>query len=89
MSVDLRCGDYREALADVASVDCIISDPPYSARTDKGYRSATDYSKDALTEWRGKDRRSKATRARGGGNHMPRQRFELQYPPIDQEWVAA
>lgn len=29
--VDLRCGDFREVLADVRDVDAIITDPPYPA----------------------------------------------------------
>lgn len=33
---DLRCGDWRSALADVESVDAVICDPPYSARTHEG-----------------------------------------------------
>ena len=30
---DLRCGDWREVLADVGEVDAIVCDCPYSART--------------------------------------------------------
>lgn len=33
MSIDLRLGDWRKALADVDEVDCICTDPPYDART--------------------------------------------------------
>jgi len=37
-SIELRCGDYREALADVDRVDAVITDPPYSERTHAGQR---------------------------------------------------
>lgn len=33
---ELRLGDYRTALADVERVDCVLTDPPYSARTHEG-----------------------------------------------------
>ncbi len=85
-AIELRLGDYRTALADVERVDCVITDPPYSPRTDKGYRSATDYKKEALSEWNGKAQMSPGHK---GGGSMPRGRFELQYPPIDREWVTA
>lgn len=32
-AIDLRCGDWREALADVGEVDALITDPPYGERT--------------------------------------------------------
>lgn len=38
-AIDLRLGDWRDALADVAAVDALICDPPYSERTHAGYRS--------------------------------------------------
>ncbi len=31
--IDLRLGDWKKALADVETVDAIICDPPYGART--------------------------------------------------------
>ena len=34
----IRLGDWRVVLADIESVDALISDPPFSARTDAGYR---------------------------------------------------
>lgn len=37
--VELRCGRYQEALADVAAVDAVISDPPYGAKTHVGQRT--------------------------------------------------
>jgi site-specific DNA-methyltransferase (adenine-specific) len=39
MMWDLRLGDWREALADVDQVDAVICDPPYSTRTEHGFRS--------------------------------------------------
>lgn len=41
---ELRCGDYREVLADVVECDAVITDPPYSERTHVGMRTG-----DALT----------------------------------------
>lgn len=38
MSIDLRCGDYRETLADV-TCDALICDPPYGAGTHKGHNA--------------------------------------------------
>lgn len=37
--IDLRCGDWREVLADVEMVDALICDPPYSERTHGAYRA--------------------------------------------------
>ena len=37
--VELRCGDYRDVLADVEP-DAVITDPPYGARTHTGQRTA-------------------------------------------------
>lgn len=34
--IDLRCGDWRDVLADVEMVDAVITDPPYGARTHEG-----------------------------------------------------
>jgi site-specific DNA-methyltransferase (adenine-specific) len=39
--IDLRCGDWREVLADVGEVDAVICDPPYGARTHQGHNAAT------------------------------------------------
>jgi len=35
--IELRCGDYRDVLADVDRVDAVITDPPYSDRTHAGH----------------------------------------------------
>ena len=35
---ELRCGDYRTALANVTRVGAVIGDPPYGARTHGGQR---------------------------------------------------
>lgn len=40
-SIDLRCGDWQTALADV-ECDALIVDAPYSERTHGGHDSATD-----------------------------------------------
>lgn len=36
-AIDLRCGDWRVALAGVAEVDALITDTPYSERTHVGH----------------------------------------------------
>lgn len=41
MTIDLRLGDWQTVLADVDEVDCVITDPPYSARTHEGALSST------------------------------------------------
>lgn len=35
--IDLRLGDWKKALADVETVDAVITDPPYGAKTHKAY----------------------------------------------------
>lgn len=35
--IDLRCGDWRDVLADVGQVDALICDPPYGVRTHTGH----------------------------------------------------
>jgi site-specific DNA-methyltransferase (adenine-specific) len=35
--IDLRCGDWRDVLADVEECDALIVDPPYGARTHAGH----------------------------------------------------
>lgn len=35
--IDLRLGRWQDVLADVETCDAVICDPPYSARTHKGY----------------------------------------------------
>ena len=78
-AIDLRLGDYRVALSDVTEVDALIMDPPYSGRTDKGYRSASDYNRE-----RGRGRMSK--RAAAGelsSKTLPRSRYELPYRPMN------
>lgn len=37
---ELRCGDYREVLADVEP-DAVITDPPYSPKTHRGHNTGT------------------------------------------------
>lgn len=76
MSADLRLGKWQEVLRDVEMVDAVITDPPFSERTDGGYRSGSDPG--GLTP------RRQRSRARG----MPRQRNEMPYAPIDAGYVA-
>jgi site-specific DNA-methyltransferase (adenine-specific) len=40
-SIDLRLGRWQDVLADVETCDCVVTDPPYSARTHEGALSAT------------------------------------------------
>lgn len=39
MTPDLRLGRWQDALADVATCDLLLCDPPYSARTHEGQRT--------------------------------------------------
>lgn len=39
--IELRCGDWRDVLADVTECDAVITDPPYSQRTEDGVRSGS------------------------------------------------
>ena len=58
--IDLRCGPWESALADVEMVDAVIVDAPYSARTHGGHNAAlktagygrsTDFRKINYTGW--------------------------------------
>ena len=84
--IDLRCGDWRDVLGDV-ECDALICDPPYSARTDKGYRSATDYKE--IVAFERKDRVRKNKRKVSTGGPISAGRFELPYAPITEEWARA
>lgn len=42
MSAAIRCGRWQDVLADVRECDALITDPPFSARTDAGFRSGSD-----------------------------------------------
>lgn len=82
--MDLRLGQWQDVLVDV-ECDALITDPPYSARTDKGYRSATDYD---FERGRGPVRGIQGLRnGKRVNGSMPRSRFELVYRPITREWV--
>lgn len=48
MTVDLRLGRWQDVLDVGEHVDSIIADPPYSARTHEGYRSAKDGEEGAI-----------------------------------------
>lgn len=39
--IDIRCGDWRDVLADVEMVDAVITDCPYSEKTHSGHDSST------------------------------------------------
>lgn len=90
MTCELRLGDWQSVLSDV-EVDALITDPPYSARTDEGYRSATDFEAIAAKEKRDVNQRSRRIRQGGtkGGGALPRGRFELAYAPITEDWAHA
>jgi site-specific DNA-methyltransferase (adenine-specific) len=66
--IELRCGDWREVLADVTECDAVITDPPYSWRTHKGHDAAVNMT-------------SGGSWARGnGGQDKRRTRREIVYP---------
>lgn len=45
MTMDLRLGRWQDALADVGEVDCVITDPPYGARTHEAQVHGAGYNK--------------------------------------------
>lgn len=45
MTPDLRCGDWRDVLADVEMVDAVITDCPYSEKTHTGSDDGAEASK--------------------------------------------
>jgi site-specific DNA-methyltransferase (adenine-specific) len=49
MSIDLRCGDWRDVLADVGEVGCVVTDPPYSERTHGSYREMAEVNRRAIS----------------------------------------
>lgn len=57
---DLRCGDWREVLADVGEVDAVIVDAPYSARTHGGHSDAV-----AQTRLDGEEKRMRVDKRTG------------------------
>lgn len=62
MDIDLRLGRWENALADVGEVDCMISDPPYSARTHEGADASVDISNAVYVSKNGVRRTSTAQR---------------------------
>lgn len=47
--VELRVGRWQDALADVETVDALITDPPYSERTHGAYRTMPEVNRRALS----------------------------------------
>ena len=45
--ITLRCGDYRDVLADVEP-DAVVTDPPYSERTHGAYREMPEIGRNAI-----------------------------------------
>lgn len=52
--IDLRCGDWRDVLADV-ECDALICDPPYSEKTHAGFYSGCSTEKDPTLARKGLD----------------------------------
>lgn len=46
--VTLRMGRWQDVLADVETVDAVITDPPYSARTHKGRRTGSEIDRSSI-----------------------------------------
>lgn len=47
-AIDIRCGDWREVLADVEACDAVIFDAPYSERTHAAYRKMDEIGRNAI-----------------------------------------
>lgn len=61
---DLRCGLFENVLADVASVDAVICDPPYSDRTHEGHDDGATLANRAGKGWKRKNGGTDTFRAR-------------------------
>lgn len=83
-AIDLRCGDWRDVLADV-ECDALITDPPYGPRTHEWH--------DAGVEGVHRESRSDEERRREGGGGPAARRRKLNYgswqPEDVREFVAA
>lgn len=75
MNWDLREGRWEDALADVAEVDCIITDPPYSSRTHTGHDDGAGLANRAGKGWERTD----------GGIDVYRPRRSISY----QHWTPS
>ncbi len=71
--MELRCGDWRDVLADVTECGAVITDPPYSARTHTGHDAGANMA-NATGAWRRSD----------GGAGRRRARREISY----REWAG-
>lgn len=78
--IDLRLGRWQDVLADVDEVDCLITDPPYSARTHRGHDHAVRGSRLAMSgrAYKRIDRRDQSVYSVG----MNRRRA-IDYQPLD------
>lgn len=72
--IELRCGDWSVALADVGEVDVLISDPPYSERTHSGHDDGASLA----------NRAGRPMKRSDGGTDIARPRRALSY----QAWGA-
>lgn len=82
MIIDLRCGRWEEVLADVAEVDAVITDCPYSERTHTGHDAATP--DDGVRE-----KRLWARKSRPGVLEIPIARQSINYTAWSPADVAA
>lgn len=98
--IDLRQGNWRDVISDV-EVDVIITDPPFSGRTHKGYVSATSITEEMADRALARAQKHRgeieahAGKRRGqhDGGSLPKARWELPYLPLTeaycQEFVEA
>lgn len=87
----IHLGDWRTALAHVDEVDCIISDPPYSARTHLGNWAGCSDVKDPSLARKGVDDKRSRRRAIGysAWAEEDAREFVSSWAPRCRGWIVA
>ncbi len=91
MSIDLRCGDWRDVLADV-ECDALIADPPYGARTHAGHDAGVTGAERQRPQLKGTNRKDPARRRTleyGSWSHDQVRAFVEHWSPRTHGWFCA